>query len=82
MTANCTARMSCVRDVQLGGPVTGQELRDIRKSLGLTQAALAERLAVTTTTLARWERNELPMRESMARFVRLLYQVERDQKEV
>jgi transcriptional regulator with XRE-family HTH domain len=57
-------------------------LRDIRKSLGLTQAALAERLAVTTTTLARWERNELPMRESMARFVRLLYQVERDQKEV
>ena len=61
--------------------MTGQELRDIRKRLGLTQAALAERLAVTTTTLARWERNELPVRESMARFVRLLHQVESEKKE-
>ena len=52
--------------------MTGDELRRIRKRLGLTQAALAERLAVTSTSVARWERGEVPIREAMARFIRLL----------
>jgi len=52
--------------------MTGAELRHIRKRLGLTQVALAEQLAVTRTSLARWERGEVPIREPMARFVRLL----------
>jgi len=30
-----------------------------RRALGLTQAALAERLGVTPNTLARWERGKL-----------------------
>ena len=52
--------------------MTGQELRRIRNSLGLTQAAFAERIGVTTNTMARWERGEMAIREAMARLVRLL----------
>lgn len=52
--------------------MTGSELRRIRKRLGLTQAALAERIAVATNTVARWERGELPIRETTARLIRLL----------
>ncbi len=67
--------MPCTRrTVALTGKndMTGEELRRIRKRLGLTQAALADRLAVTSTTVARWERGEVPIREPMARLVRLL----------
>lgn len=56
--------------------MTGEELRRIRQRLGLTQARLAERLAVTSTTVARWERGEVPIREPMARLVRLLVTME------
>ena len=62
----CTVRLT------QGKTVTGKELRGIRKRLGLTQVALAERLAVTSTTVARWERDEVPIREPMARLIRLL----------
>ncbi len=54
----------------------GGTLRRIRKRLGLTQAALAERLGVRPNTVARWERNELPIREPMAKLIRLLEQTE------
>jgi len=57
--------------------MTGSELRHIRKRLGLTQAALAERLAVTPTTVARWERGELPIHEPRARHIRLFARTER-----
>lgn len=52
--------------------MTGEELRRIRKRLGLTQVTLAEQLAVTPTTVARWERDEVPIREPMARLIQLL----------
>lgn len=52
--------------------MTGEDLRRIRKRLGLTQAALAERLGVTPTSVARWERNEVSIREPIARLIRLL----------
>ena len=55
----------------------GSELKAIRKGLGLSQAALAEKLGVTTTSVARWERGEVPISEPMARFIRLLRQVEK-----
>lgn len=35
------------------------ELREFRKSLGLTQEALAGRLETTGNTVARWERDEI-----------------------
>ncbi len=40
-------------------PMEPTELRARRRALGLTQAELAERLAVSANTVARWERREL-----------------------
>jgi 5-methylcytosine-specific restriction protein A len=53
--------------------VTAHDLRRIRKQLGLTQAALAERVGVTPNSLARQERGELGIAEPVAR---LLWQLE------
>jgi len=54
--------------------VTGDEVRRLRTRLGLTQAQLAERVGVTSNSIARWERDELGVRESAARLMRLLVQ--------
>ena len=48
------------------------ELRRIRRELGLTQAALADLAGVTSNTIARQERGEMGIRESLARLLRLL----------
>ncbi len=56
--------------------MTGEELRRIRERLGLTQRQLAERLGVHWNSVARWERNEMSIRETAARLVRLLAQAE------
>jgi len=55
----------------------GIELRHIRGSLGLTQAQLAERLGVAPNTVARWERDELGIREPVVRLIRLVAQMSR-----
>ena len=52
--------------------MTGDELRRLRRRLGLTQVQLAERLGVTSTSVARWERGERAISEPVARLVRLL----------
>ncbi len=52
--------------------VTGNEVRRIRKQLGLTQAALAKVLGVTASTAARWEQGVFAPREPVARLLRLL----------
>lgn len=54
------------------GAVDGGRLRQIRSRRGLTQVALAERLGVTANTVARWERNEVRIREPMERLIRLV----------
>ena len=36
----------------------GKELRQIRKAMGLTQGQFADRLALTSTSVARMERGE------------------------
>lgn len=56
-------------------PMTGAELRRIRKRLGLTQAQLAERVGVTRNSVARQERGEIGIREPLARLIRLLAQM-------
>src|SRR6478672_836828 len=43
-----------------------EELRARRRALGLTQAALADRLGVSTNTVARWERGEQRARNPRA----------------
>jgi DNA-binding transcriptional regulator YiaG len=52
--------------------MTGKTLRRIRKQLGLTQQAFAEHIGVTGNSVARWERDEMRMRESAVRLVTLL----------
>jgi transcriptional regulator with XRE-family HTH domain len=50
----------------------GKTLRTIRKRLGLTQTTMAQRIGVTKNTVARWERNEMAIREPMARLIHRL----------
>ena len=42
--------------------MTGAQLRRLRALMQLTQAALAARLGVHGNTVARWERDQLPIR--------------------
>lgn len=49
-------------DVLSNGHVLGgEEVRFIRKALGLSQAALADRLGVHRVSVARWESGEAPL---------------------
>jgi len=50
----------------------GDELRQIRDRLGWTQTEMAVRLGVTRNTVARWERDEVTIREPMARLIKLV----------
>jgi DNA-binding transcriptional regulator YiaG len=50
----------------------GAECRRIRRSLGLTQVEFGEQLGVTGNTVARWERDEVAIRDPMAKLIRLL----------
>ena len=43
----------------------------------LTQVELAELVGVTSNTIARWERDEVPIREPMARLIQNIYASER-----
>ena len=52
--------------------VTGDEVRRLRKRLGLTQAQFAQKVGVAQNSVARWERGEMAIRESAARLMRLL----------
>ena len=46
-------------------PTLGEELRDFRVKLGLTQAQVAAELGVAPNTVARWERGELGFHPAM-----------------
>lgn len=56
----------------------GKELRKIRERLKLTQAEFAELVGVTSNTLARWERDEMAMREPTARLIKRIYATEKN----
>ncbi len=53
-------------------PMTGEELRQIRKQMGLTQVEFAALVSLTPNTIARQERGEVAIRESLAKLIRLL----------
>ena len=46
--------------------MTGEQLRAIRRRLGLTQAAFAAHLGITANSLARLERGERGVSETLA----------------
>jgi predicted transcriptional regulator len=51
-------------------------MRKIRKGLGLTQKELGVLVGVTTNSIARQERGEIGIRESLARLIQLIAQTE------
>jgi transcriptional regulator with XRE-family HTH domain len=53
--------------------MTGPSLKKIRSELGWTQFQLAKELGVTSNTVARWERDEVPIREPMARLIESIH---------
>lgn len=53
----------------------GEELRSIRKTLGITQVQLAEKMGVVSNSVARWERDEVAISEPVARLARILAKV-------
>ena len=56
--------------------MTGGELRRIRKAMGLTQRQMAEKLGVTSTSVARMERGEQKIMQVTTLAVRYLQVVE------
>jgi transcriptional regulator with XRE-family HTH domain len=49
---------------------SGDELRERREALGLTQEAVARAVGVTGNTLSRWERGERPSPHALAALLR------------
>ena len=60
--------------------MTGKEVRRVRKLLGLTQRAFAERVGVHANSCARWERGELTVGSTAAILIRLLAQLARQRQ--
>jgi putative transcriptional regulator len=52
--------------------MTGAEIKELRKSLGYTQARLAEEVGLTPNTIARYERDELKPSPPVLKLLRLL----------
>ncbi|BFU90928.1 MAG: hypothetical protein NTAFB01_21150 [Nitrospira sp.] len=52
--------------------MNGAALKKIRRQLGLTQKELADKIGVSSNTVARWERNELRITEPIKRLVTLI----------
>ena len=60
--------------------MTGQELRSIRRQMQFTQKQLAQKLGVDANTVARWERNEVAIREIVSRMVYSVFESQRAAK--
>lgn len=58
------------------GALAGNEIRYLRKSLGLKAAELGERLAVNEQQVSRWETGKRPMAAAADRLLRMLVAME------
>jgi putative transcriptional regulator len=52
--------------------MNGAQIKELRKSLGYTQARLAEEVGVTPNTVARYERDELRPSPPVLKLLKLL----------
>ena len=52
--------------------MTGIQIKQLRKTLGYTQAKLAEEVGVTANTIARYERGELKPSPPVMKLLKLL----------
>lgn len=55
--------------------LAGNEVRFLRKNMGMTGTALSELMKIRKETLSRWENGERPISESHDRLLRLIYSV-------
>lgn len=70
MWRNMVVDNSSIRIVSY--PMNKTTLRTTQTRLDLMQDTTARRIGVATDTVARWERNELAIREPMSHVIRLL----------
>ena len=61
--------------------MSGKELKQLRKKMGITQVELGKRLGVAGNSVARWEQGTRDISIPMARFIRLVSQVHIGEKE-
>jgi transcriptional regulator with XRE-family HTH domain len=52
--------------------MTGRELKTLREQLGWSQARLAAAVGVASNSIARQERGEMGIKESLARLIRIV----------
>lgn len=52
--------------------MTGAQIKELRKTLGYTQAKLADEVGVTPNTIARYEREELRPSPPVLKLLRLV----------
>ena len=52
--------------------MTGEQIKELRKSLGFTQAKLAEEVGLTPNTIARYERDELKPSPPVLKLLKLI----------
>lgn len=52
--------------------MTGNELRAIRRKLGLSQTEFGELIGAHFVTVSRWETGQLPIRSTVAKLAKLL----------
>jgi len=60
--------------------MTGEQIKELRKRLGYTQARLAEEVGVTANTIARYERRELNPSPPVLKLLKLLDLFDVDKK--
>jgi putative transcriptional regulator len=60
--------------------MTGEQIKELRKSLGYTQARLAEEVGVTPNTIARYERDEFKPSSPVRKLLEMLQMSETNRK--
>lgn len=60
--------------------MTGTQIKDLRKTLGYTQAKLADEVGVTANTVARYERGELRPSPPVMKLLKLLEMLTAEKK--
>ncbi len=60
--------------------MTSAHIKELRKTLGYTQARLAEEVGVTPNTIARYERDEFKPSPPVLKLLKLLEMLETERK--
>jgi transcriptional regulator with XRE-family HTH domain len=65
-----------------GGPLTGEEIRFLRKRIGKKQAEFAAEIGIDPATLSRMETGAQPITETNDKFIRMYYALMSDDSEL